>query len=114
MGPKKLPKKIESKQPDIKLPPNIDTSKLGIESMQVVSCTCFIEMFEKKDREIKELQANVSMLELRFVKLEQQIDENSAHERKSTLIMAGTIPPASHAGHCKFIVREQIREHLRL
>ena len=28
--------------------------------------------------------------------------------------MAGTIPPASHAEDCKFIVREQIREHLRL
>ena len=75
----------------------------------------FTEMFEKKDREIKELLANVSMLETRVVKLEQQVDENSAHERKNTLIMAGTIPPASHAEDCKFIiVREQIRENLRL
>ena len=48
-------------------------------------------MFEKKDREIKGLLANVSMLETRVVKLEQQINENSAHERKNTLIMAGTI-----------------------
>ena len=71
-------------------------------------------MFEKKDREIQELLANVSMLETRVVKLEQQIDENSAHERKNTLIVAGAIPPASHAEDCKFIVREQIREHLRL
>ena len=47
-------------------------------------------MFEKKDSEIKELHANVSMLETRVVKLEQQINENSAHERKNTLIMAGT------------------------
>ena len=70
-------------------------------------------MFEKEDREIKELQANVSMLEMRVVKLE-QIDENSAHERKNTLMMAGTIPPSSHAEDCKFNVREQIREHLRL
>ena len=54
------------------------------------------------------------MLETRVVKLEQQIYENSAHERKNTLIMAGTIPPASHADYCKFIVRDQIREHLRL
>ena len=63
MGSKKIPKKIESKQPDIKLPPNIDTSKLGVESKQVVSCiiTYFTEMFEKKDREIKELLASVSM-----------------------------------------------------
>ena len=53
-------------------------------------------MFEKKDREVKELQANVSLLETRVVRLEQQIDENSAHEQKNTLIMAGTIPPASH------------------
>ena len=71
-------------------------------------------MFEKKDREIKELLANVSMLETRLVKLEQQIDENSAHEQKNTLIMAGAIPPASHAEDCKFIVQEQILEHLRL
>ena len=28
--------------------------------------------------------------------------------------MAGTIPPASHAEDCKFVVLEQIREHLRL
>ena len=33
-------------------------------------------MFEKKDHEIKELLANVSTLETRVVKLEQQIDEN--------------------------------------
>ena len=52
------------------------------------------------------------MLETRVVTLEQQIYENSAHEWKNTLIMAGTIPPASHAEYCKFIVREQIREHL--
>ena len=51
MGPKRTPKKIERKQPDIKLPPNIDTSKLGVESKQVVSCiiTYFTEMFVKKD-----------------------------------------------------------------
>ena len=116
MGPEKSRRKIESEQPDIKLHPNIDTSKLGIESKLVVTCiiTYFAEMFEKKDREIKELQANVSMLETRIVKLKQQIDENSAHERKNTSIMAGTIRPASHAEDCKFIVREQIREHLRL
>ena len=66
-------------------------------------------MFEKKDREIKELLANVSMLETCVVKLEQQIDENLAHERKKTLIMEGAIPSASHAEDCKFIVREQIR-----
>ena len=50
----------------------------------------------------------------RVVKLEQQIDENSAHERKNRLIMAGAIPPPSHAEDCKFIVREQIQENLRL
>ena len=62
MRPKNSSRKIESKQPDIKLPPNIDISKLGIESKQVIIfiITYFIEMFEKKDREIKELQANVS------------------------------------------------------
>ena len=54
------------------------------------------------------------MLEMRVVKLEYQIDENSAHEWKNTLIMAGNIPPASDADDCKFIVREQIREHLIL
>ena len=43
-------------------------------------------MFEKKDREIKELQSKVSMTETRVVKLE-QIDEKLAHERKNTLIM---------------------------
>ena len=116
MGPKKTHRKIECKQPDIKLPPNIDTSKLGIESKQVVTCiiTYFTEIYEKKDGELKELQANLFMIETRVVKLEQQIDENSAHERKNTLIMAGNIPPAAHAEDCKFIVREQIREHLRL
>ena len=54
-------------------------------------------MFEKKHREIKELEANVSMLETCVVKLEQQIDENTAQEQKNTFIMAGTIPPASQA-----------------
>ena len=68
----------------------------------------------KEEREIKELLANVSMIETRVVKLEQQIDKNSAHERKNTWIMAGSIPPASQAEGCKFIVREQILEHLRL
>ena len=69
MPPKKGTRKIESKQPDIKLLPNSDISKLGIESKQVVTCiiTYFTEMFEKKDREIYELQANVSMLEMRVV-----------------------------------------------
>ena len=60
-------------------------------------------MFEKKDRKIKELLANLSMLETRVVKLEQQIDENSAHELKNTLVMAGTIPNASHAEDCKYM-----------
>ena len=32
MGPKRTPRTIESKQPDIKLPPNINTSKLGVET----------------------------------------------------------------------------------
>ena len=64
MGPKRTHQKIERKQPDIKLPPNIDTSKLGVESKQVVLCIImyFTEMFEKKGREIKELLANMSML----------------------------------------------------
>ena len=51
-------------------------------------------MFEKKDREIKELQANVSMLETCVVKLEQQIEQPCilpAHEWKNILIMAGII-----------------------
>ena len=52
------------------------------------------------------------MLETRVAKLEQQIDENSSHEWKNTLIISGNIPPAQHAEDCKFIVREQIREHL--
>ena len=38
-------------------------------------------MFEKKDSEIKKVLATVSMFETRVVKLEKQIDENSAHER---------------------------------
>ena len=54
-------------------------------------------MFEKKDREIKEQQANVSKLQTRVVKLEQQIDKNSAHERRNTLIMVDIIPLAQHA-----------------
>ena len=71
-------------------------------------------MFEKKDIEIKEQQANMSILEMRVVKLEQQIDENSAHEQKNTLIVPVTIPAEQHAEDCKFIVQEQIREHLHL
>ena len=52
MRPKRTAKKIECKQPDIKLPLNIDTSKLGVESKQVVSCiiTYFTEMFEKTEK----------------------------------------------------------------
>ena len=67
----------------------------------------FTEIFEMKDQEI------IKLLERRVVKLEQQIDENSAHERKNSLIMAGTTPAAQNAEDCKFIVRDQIREHLR-
>ena len=67
IGWKESHEKIESKQPDIKLPPNIDTSKLGIESKQGGTCIIIYltEMFEKKDSEINELEANVSMLETR-------------------------------------------------
>ena len=36
MPPKNAPRKIESKQPDIKLTANIDISKIGIENKQVV------------------------------------------------------------------------------
>ena len=71
-------------------------------------------MFEKKYREIKELSANMSMLDTLVVKLEQQIDETSAHLRKNTLIMASTVPPAQHAEDSKSTVRELIREHLHL
>ena len=72
MPPKKSPRKIESKQPDFKLHPNIDISKLGIESKQVIACIIayFTEIFEKKDCEIKELEANMSMLKMCVVKLE--------------------------------------------
>ena len=45
---------------------------------------------------------------MRVVKMEQQIDENLAHEWKDTLVMAGSIPPAQHAEDCNFIVRKQI------
>ena len=55
----------------------------------------------------------MSILEMRIVKLE-QVDKNSAHEQKNTLIMAGTIPPAQHAEDSKSIEREQIREHLHI
>ena len=117
MPPKRSPGKIENKKPDTKLPPNIDISKLGSESQQVVICiiiTYFTEIFEKKNRKLKQLQVSVSMLETRVVKLEQQIDGNLPHERKNTLIMAGTIPPAQLAEDCESIVRGQIREHMRL
>ena len=54
MPHKRSPRKIVSKQPDIKLPTNIDIPKLGIESKQVVICiiTYFTEIFEKKDSKI--------------------------------------------------------------
>ena len=50
MPAKRSARKIESKQPDIKLPPNIDFSKLGIESMQIIICiiTYYTEMLEIK------------------------------------------------------------------
>ena len=74
---------------------------------------CIKETFEKKDRVIDELQANVSTLETRVAKLEEQDDKNLANERKDTLIMAGSVPPAGQGQNCRSIVRKQIREHLR-
>ena len=72
------------------------------------------EIFAKKGRDIDELKASVPTLEARVTKLEKQIDENSANERKNTLIMAGILPPAEQGEDCKYIVLEQTRECLRL
>ena len=65
------------------------------------------EISENIDREIDEPQSSVSTIETRLANQKEQIDENSAQERKDTLIMAGTLPPARYEENTKSIVREQ-------
>ena len=60
-----------------------------------------------KDTEIKDLQQRVDVLE-------EQVDANSAYERRETLIISGNIPAATINGNCSNIVTSLLKNDVKL
>lgn len=89
----------------------IDVSDLSEESQKVVNCLVkyFDDCLKPKLREIETLKASVVDLQTRVNKLEEEIDNNSAYERRDTLILSGNIPSASPDEHCKSIVVDLLK-----
>jgi len=104
--------KATASQPDTV----IDTSKLSKEGKEIVSC--IIAYFEKKfteqECEIIASKTEIGELKTKIEKLENQIDDNNAYERRDTLVLSGNIPPSTNDENCKSIIINKIRDELHM
>ena len=62
---------------------------------------------EEKDKEIKIMRARLNVLE-------DQVDSNSAYERRDCLIVSGGVPEVTEGENCSKIITQLIREKLRI
>ena len=74
----------------------------------------FTKMAKEKDDQISDLRAEVSTLRKTVNKLEGQMDDNDAYERRDTLIFSGSTLPAAEDGEdCAQILRRNLKDKLK-
>ena len=98
---------------------NADISLLTKEGKLIVSLIFkrFDQMeqtLKAKDEKISALESSMNKLQKRLDTLEQQIDSNSNYERRDTLVISGNIPQAQPNENCIDIVRNSIKNEMRL
>ena len=75
----------------------------------------FTAVLTSKTNEIIELQEEVKILRGKIVKIEENIDESDAYERRDTLIFSGEkIPEFSTGEICPALVHEMVKNHLKI
>ena len=75
----------------------------------------FFDKLKQKDEQIAELRSEVSSLKTIVHKLEDQLDDNDAYERRDTLIFSGSsLPTANENENCAEIIRNLAQEKLRI
>lgn len=77
--------------------------------------TEFLEINKTKDCKINDLQGEVNILKKRIIKLEDNIDEQEAYERRDTLIFSGDkLPTVAPHENCQNIVSKLLEENLNV
>ena len=106
----------KSSTQDFPFPHNLDVSKLSSDGKEIVAVliTYFDQILQAKDAVIEDLQGTVSNLKTRVSKLEEQVDANSAYERRDALIISGDIPEAAPGENCNNLVRSLLREQIKI
>ena len=75
----------------------------------------FKNNLEAKDKEIEILQQDLQDVRRTVRKLEDSIDDQNAYERRDTIIISGShIPKATTGENCSDIVRQLIKEKLKI
>ena len=105
----------------------IDRSDLSVEgkSLMRLFVDFFKESVNEKEEEIAKLKSQVSILEGRLQKVEDKADETNQYSRLDTLIIsprmgangqfdANTVPIIDKAENTKNIVRQLLKQHLKL
>ena len=77
--------------------------------------TKFLGVLEEKTSEITILKTELKNLQAKLEKMEQKLDDEDAYERRDTLILSGDKIPSTTTGeNCGAILRETLRNHLRI
>ena len=74
----------------------------------------FLKVCKEKDEQIVKLQTQVNVLNKKIEKLEDQVDENEAYERRDTLIFSGSKVPAEVQDEkCDSVVLKLLENELK-
>lgn len=121
MAPKKKPKDVGNVvlgdfQDGDDLLDKTQASDMSAEGKLIVSTiiSYFNNILKKKEDQIDRLQKNIGVLESRVEWLEDQVDSNSAYERRDTLILSGALPAVQQDERCDELVRQLVRDQLRI
>ena len=74
----------------------------------------FCQMLQVKTEEVQELRKEVTNLKSKITLLEDNLDETEAYERRDTIIMSGNIPAESLGENCVELIRQVVKENLKL
>ena len=85
-----------------------------IEQMFSVFKSELLNKLAEKDEQIAELRSDVNFLKNRVIKLEDQLDDNDAYERKDTLIFSGaSVPIVKEDEDCGLVLRNTVKDKLK-
>ena len=73
----------------------------------------FVKICQQKDATISQFQNQINGLKKKVEKLEEQVDENEAYERRDTLIFSGKkVPTENDSERCEQIVQKLLEDEL--